>query len=263
MDRPPIFRLVRRAPMNAQAETDLVREAIERLPWRTALPADSMPAHQYVILGKCPGDAWDVLDGEIRDNPESYDAYFRGYLWPMHYWEFEGYRFWRTSAKGPTHMLNRCTLDSVEPPRRVDEGTRGNAGVAERLGELLESPAIEHLPRVLVPVEVDDCSRVQVHATALAVQLEVAEPIEATRALPGTASDRQEHQGLSGLKPSGPSELRPHCVSTRAEVPHEGGDDLIRRHRIRSGPTEAASRRMSSIELHCPGPMTLDGGTTS
>lgn len=147
--------------------------------------------------------------------------------------------------------------------RRVDEGTRGHAGVPERLGEPLESPAIEHLPRVLVPVEVDDCSRVQVHAAALAVQFEVAEPIEAAQALPGAASDRQEHHGLPGLKPPGPSELRPHCVSTRAEVPHEGRDDLIRRHRIRFGPTEAASRRMSSIELHRPGPMTLDGGTTS
>ncbi len=103
-------------------ETDLVREAIERLPWRTALPADGMAAHQYVIVGKCPGDAWDALDGEIRDNPESYDAYFRGYPWPMHYWEFEGHRYWRTSARRSVHMLNRCTLDSVEPPRRVDQG---------------------------------------------------------------------------------------------------------------------------------------------
>jgi hypothetical protein len=99
-----------------------VREAIEALPWRTALPADGMPAHQYVILGKCPTEAWDVLAKVVREHPESYDAYFRGYPWPMHYWEFEGYRFWRTSGKGSTYMLNRCTLDSVEPPRRVDEG---------------------------------------------------------------------------------------------------------------------------------------------
>ncbi|MFV2064576.1 MAG: hypothetical protein ACC726_13860, partial [Chloroflexota bacterium] len=79
-------------------------------------------AHQYVILGKCPADAWDVLDAAIRDDPESYDAYFRGYPFPMHYWEFEQRRYWRTSARGSVHMLNRCALDSVEPPRRVDAG---------------------------------------------------------------------------------------------------------------------------------------------
>jgi hypothetical protein len=108
--------------LNAQIAAGLVREAIGRLPWRSALPADGMPPHQYVILGKCPVDAWDVLAAAVRDHPGSYDAYFRGYPWPMHYWEFEGHRYWRTSAKGPTHMLNRCTLESVEPPRRVDEG---------------------------------------------------------------------------------------------------------------------------------------------
>jgi hypothetical protein len=99
-----------------------VREAIEALPWRSALPADGMPLHQYVILGQCPPDAWDVLAAAIREHPESYDAYFRGYPWPMHYWEFESHRYWRTSAAGATHMLNRCTLDNVEPPRRVDDG---------------------------------------------------------------------------------------------------------------------------------------------
>ena len=108
--------------MKTHTVGDLMREAIERLPWRSALPADGMAPHQYVILGRCPADAWDVLAAAVRDHPDSYDAYFRGYPWPMRYWEFEGHRYWRTSAKGPTHMLNRCTLDSVEPPRRVDEG---------------------------------------------------------------------------------------------------------------------------------------------
>lgn len=112
----PLARLVQLPPDGA------VRDAIERLPWRSALPADGMPPHQYVILGKSPEDAWDVLAARVHEDPDSYDAYFRGYLWPMHYWEFEGHRYWRTSGRGPTHMLNRCTLASVEPPRRVDEG---------------------------------------------------------------------------------------------------------------------------------------------
>jgi len=58
----------------------------------------------------------------VHDHRDSYDAYFRGYPFPMHYWEFEACRYWRTSARGSVHMLNRCTLDSVEPPRRVDDG---------------------------------------------------------------------------------------------------------------------------------------------
>lgn len=106
----------------AGASADVTRDAIAALPWRSALPADGMPAHQYVILGKCPTQAWDVLASAIREHPDSYDAYFRGYPWPMHYWEFEDHRYWRTSARGDTHMLNRCTLDSVEPPRRVADG---------------------------------------------------------------------------------------------------------------------------------------------
>jgi len=97
-------------------------DAIADLRWRTALPADGMPAHQYVVQKKAPMHAWDVLGQAIRDEPSSYDAYFRGYTFAMHYWEFEGHRYWRTSGSGGVHMLNRCTLDSVEPPRRVDEG---------------------------------------------------------------------------------------------------------------------------------------------
>ena len=109
--------MVKHRSMNSAigAQSEL-REAIDRLPWRAALPADGMPPHEYVILGKCPTEAWDILSAAVRDDPDSYDAYFRGYPWPMHYWEFEGHRFWRTSGKGPTHMLNRSTLDSVEPP---------------------------------------------------------------------------------------------------------------------------------------------------
>ena len=108
----------------AGRSAEFVRDAISRLSWRSALPADAMPPHQYVVFDKCPTDAWDVLADTVRGHPDSYDAYFRGYPFPMHYWEFEGHRYWRTSGKGPTHMLNWCTLDSVEPPRRVDEGAR-------------------------------------------------------------------------------------------------------------------------------------------
>ena len=101
-----------------------VSVAIDELPWRSALPADGVPAHQYVIQGRCPADAWDTLAAMISQHPDGYDAYFRGYPWPMHYWEFEGRRYWRTSARRTTHMLNRCSFDSVEPPRRVDEGAK-------------------------------------------------------------------------------------------------------------------------------------------
>jgi hypothetical protein len=83
-----------------------------------------MPAHQYVLLEHCPSEAWDVLAAAIRDAPDSYDAYFRGYTFAMHYWEFEGWRYWRTSGRQGVHMLNRCTLDSVEPPRRVADGAQ-------------------------------------------------------------------------------------------------------------------------------------------
>jgi hypothetical protein len=97
--------------------------AIEQLPWRTALPGGGMPTHQYVVIGASTLPASDVLGTAIRDHPASFDAYFRGYQRPMRYLELGDHRYWRTSA-GPTHMLNRCTLDSVEPPRRVADGAR-------------------------------------------------------------------------------------------------------------------------------------------
>jgi hypothetical protein len=101
-------------------------EAIEALAWRWALPGGGMPAHQYVIFQ--PGEpAAEVLLSELRDRPEAYDAYFRGYQRPMRYLEIGGWRYWRTSSRlfgRLAHMLNRCTLDSVEPPRRVDQGAQ-------------------------------------------------------------------------------------------------------------------------------------------
>ena len=60
----------------------------------------------------------------IRYHPQAYNAYFRGYRSPMRYLELaDGRRYWRTVLYG-THMLNRCTLDSMEPPRRVDQGAK-------------------------------------------------------------------------------------------------------------------------------------------
>jgi hypothetical protein len=105
------------------ADQASLRLAINRLPWKDAVLYP--PPHQYVVLEWCDPDAWDVLDTAIREQPDSFLAFFRGYQRPMRDWEFEGRRYWRTSstAYGPlTHMLNRCALDSVEPPRRVDDG---------------------------------------------------------------------------------------------------------------------------------------------
>jgi len=83
-----------------------------------------MPLHQYVVLGQCDRLAADVLLCVLRDSPAAYRAYFRGYRYPMRYLELpDGMRYWRT-VLNRTHMLNRCTLDSVEPPRRADHGAK-------------------------------------------------------------------------------------------------------------------------------------------
>ena len=100
-----------------------VDAAIQRLPWRSSLPGGGMPPHQYVVLGQCDRLAANVLLCVLRNSPAAYRAYFRGYRYPIRYLELEGWRYWRTALNG-AHMLNRCTLDSVEPPRRVDAGAR-------------------------------------------------------------------------------------------------------------------------------------------
>jgi len=97
--------------------------AIDQLPWRTALPGGGMPVHQYIVIGSSTLPAADVLASAIRDHHASFDAYFRGYQRPMRYLELGDLRYWRTSLGG-THMVNRCTLDSVEPPRRVTDGAK-------------------------------------------------------------------------------------------------------------------------------------------
>lgn len=104
-----------------------VAAAAARIPWvkflgETVPP--TMPAHWYVVLDRCAEVDWNVLAFAIANHPESYLAYFRGYRTPNQYLELaDGYRYWRTSLHG-THMLNRCTPDSCEPPRRVDQGAR-------------------------------------------------------------------------------------------------------------------------------------------
>ena len=96
-----------------------------RIPWVDFqwTPGPGMPRHSYVVLGRCDDSDWDLLDFAIKKHPASYMAYFRGYQYPMRYLELgDGYRYWLTFAG--VLMLNRCTLDSSEPPRRVDQGAR-------------------------------------------------------------------------------------------------------------------------------------------
>ena len=97
------------------ADADIL-EAIAALPWVDQLCP--FMRHQYAVRRRSPLQAWDALDAMIRDSPDSYLAYFRGYQRPNRYWDGpDGLRYWRTRFE-----LNRCTPDSVEPPRRVDEG---------------------------------------------------------------------------------------------------------------------------------------------
>jgi hypothetical protein len=103
-----------------------------RLPWQAQKTGNSswedyppyMPPHEYVVFGKCDYEHWDVLYFACMKHPASYLAYFRGYPSAMRYWEpGDGYRYWPTALRGVL-MLNRCTLNSVEPPRRKDQGAR-------------------------------------------------------------------------------------------------------------------------------------------
>lgn len=109
-----------------------VSKVAARLLWRAQLGAKSrcedyppyMPPHGYIVFEKCDYADWDVLYFACMNHPASYRGYFRGYSSPMRYWEAgDGYRYWPSAHRG-VMMLNRCTLDSVEPPRRVDQGAR-------------------------------------------------------------------------------------------------------------------------------------------
>lgn len=91
---------------------------IGALPWVQQL-CPLMP-HEYAVLRDSPDWAWFALDATIRHSLQSYLAYFRGYQRPNRYWDGpDGLRYWRTRFE-----LNRCTVDSVESPRRVDEGAQ-------------------------------------------------------------------------------------------------------------------------------------------
>ena len=111
--------------VNAETgETYDLAAVVGRIPWVDfkARPGPGMPPHQFVVLGKCDDADWDVLDFAIAKHPASYNAYFRGYQSPMRYFELGNYRCWHTALG--IQMLNRCTLDSAEPPRRVKDGAR-------------------------------------------------------------------------------------------------------------------------------------------
>ena len=104
-----------------------------RLRWRHSilLPHEPrMPAHEYIVLADLKGQALRdcrILEFIIDKHPETYAAYFRGYQHPMRYLEIGtapgDYRYWRTRLK-KTWFINRCHLDSVEAPRRVDLGAK-------------------------------------------------------------------------------------------------------------------------------------------
>jgi hypothetical protein len=129
VDPKPYGRLYLTLEGQVEADTGIVLprfgEAVELIPWVTATLYP--PPHQYVIFRRCPRIAWDVVATTIAKHPTSYLAFFRGYLKPNRYFEFEGRRYWRTAnsrAGGVTHMLNRGRFEDAEPPRRVDEGAK-------------------------------------------------------------------------------------------------------------------------------------------
>lgn len=95
-----------------------VLDAIDALPWVQQLCP--FMRHEYAITNKSPAWAWYALEAMIRLHPDSYRAYFRGYPYPNRYWEApDGLRYWRGRFE-----IDRATPDSVEPPRRVDQGAK-------------------------------------------------------------------------------------------------------------------------------------------
>jgi hypothetical protein len=86
-------------------------------------PRIHMPLHCYVVWAAGHEPYFSVLAFAISKHPKSYMAYFRGYQNPMRYLELAGLRYWSSAIHG-AQMVNRCTLDSVEAPRRVADGAR-------------------------------------------------------------------------------------------------------------------------------------------
>jgi hypothetical protein len=102
-----------------------LRAAIDEIPWVAAKMYVATSAHDYVVYGRCPVLAWDVLATAIAKHSDSYLGFWRGYQRPIRYLDFEGRRYWRTASSHPggiTSMLNRARFQDAEPPRRVDEG---------------------------------------------------------------------------------------------------------------------------------------------
>jgi hypothetical protein len=96
-----------------------VLEAIARLPWVKQL-CPLMP-HEYAHQKKADLLTYAVVEHMLKAaNPETYRAYFRGYLAPNRYWDApDGQRYWLTRM-----MINRCWPDSVEPLRLVSGGAK-------------------------------------------------------------------------------------------------------------------------------------------
>ena len=90
--------------------------AIEGIPWVTAMQYP--PSHQYVIVERCPVDAWSILDTAIARHPASYLAYFRGYQRPNRYWDFDGRPTGEHQAAART-ASRTCSIDagSATPSR--------------------------------------------------------------------------------------------------------------------------------------------------
>ncbi len=87
-----------------------------------SLGGPALPANAAPVRGPAKIAGVGLVRSRRRDpvEPDSFLAYFRGYQRPNRYWEApDGLRYWRTRFE-----LNRCTLDSVEPPRRVDQGAK-------------------------------------------------------------------------------------------------------------------------------------------
>jgi hypothetical protein len=96
-----------------------VLEAIAVLPWVKQL-CPLMP-HEYAHQKKADLLTYAVVEHMLKAaNPETYRAYFRGYLAPNRYWDApDGQRYWLTRM-----MINRCWPDSVEPLRLVSDGAK-------------------------------------------------------------------------------------------------------------------------------------------
>jgi hypothetical protein len=89
-----------------------VLAAIDALSWHEQLCP--VMAHEYAIRSNSPTWAWDVVARMLKaDNPESFQAYFRGYQSPSRYWDApDGKRYWRSRIE-----LDRCAPEDSDVRR--------------------------------------------------------------------------------------------------------------------------------------------------